>query len=148
MPAALYHFSSDAEVERLVERFIACELSEKEWTHGAHWAGAFYIIMQRPDIDAERDMPDMIQRFNNSVGGENTDSAGYHETITQGSLVIARLFLEAQNDNPPVYEVCNRLFATKFGKSDWLFEFWTKKVLFSVKARHEWVKPNIKPLTL
>ena len=148
MPAALYQFSSDAEVERLVEAFIACKLPEKEWTHGAHWAGAFYIIVKRPDIEAERDMPDMIRRFNISIGSENTDSAGYHETITQGSLIIARMFLGAQNDDLRLYEICNRLFATKFGRSDWLFDFWTKEILFSVKARREWVEPNIKPLAI
>ena len=31
----------------------------------------------------ERDLPDLIRRYNESVGGVNSDTEGYHETITQ-----------------------------------------------------------------
>ena len=143
---ALYHYGSEAEALRIGEGFFDLTLPKAEWTHGAHWAAAFWLILKRPDITPERDMPDLIRRYNVATGGENTDTAGYHETITQASLIVARGFVAAQADEPPLNELCNRLFASPFGKSGWLFGYWTKDVLFSVKARREWVPPDLKPL--
>lgn len=145
MPA-LYHYASEDGIAHIGEGFIARTLPKPEWTHGAHWAAAFWIITRRPDLVAERDMPDLIRRYNEATGTPNTDSEGYHETITQASLIVARGFLTQQADEPPLHALCNRLFASSFGKSDWLMTYWSKDVLFSVKARREWVAPNLQPL--
>jgi hypothetical protein len=32
------------------------------------------------------------------------------------------------------------------GRSDWLFRYWSKPVLFSVRARKSWVEPDLAPL--
>lgn len=91
-------------------------------------------------------MPDLIRRYNEATGGENTATAGYHETITQASLIVARGFIAAQQDALAIHDLCNRLFESQFGKSDWMFSYWTKETLFSPIARREWVPPNLKPL--
>ncbi|MEZ5893702.1 MAG: hypothetical protein R3C58_11260 [Parvularculaceae bacterium] len=145
---ALYHYSSEAEVVRLGEGFHACTLPKAEWTHGAHWAAAFWLILMRPDILPERDMPDLIRRYNLSTGTENTDTGGYHETITQASLIVARAFIAREGAGTALHDLCNALFASPFGKSDWLFAYWRKETVFSVKARREWVAPDLKPLEL
>lgn len=145
---ALYHYSSEDEVVRIGEGFLALTLPKEEWTHGAHWAAAFWLIRMRPDIAPEREMPDFIRRYNAATGGENTDTAGYHETITQASLIVARAFIASQPSAPALHDLCNTLFASRFGKSDWLFEHWTKEVLFSATARREWVAPDLKPLEI
>lgn len=146
--AALYHYGSEAEVIRIGEGFAAATLPKAQWTHGAHWAAAFWLLCKRRDMDPERDMPAMIRRYNTSVGTPNTDSEGYHETITQASLIVARRFIEKQSDAPVLHELCNRLFASRFGESDWLLRHWSKDVLFSVQARKQWVPPDISPLTI
>ncbi|WP_428407982.1 hypothetical protein [Hyphococcus sp.] len=144
---ALYHYNSEAEALRIGEEFAAATLPKAEWTHGAHWAAAFWLILKRPDLNPERDMPGMIRRYNDSVGTPNTDTEGYHETITLASLIVARAFI-AQETGAPLRELCNRLFASRFGKSDWLFAHWSKEVLFSANARREWVPPNLNPLDI
>ena len=146
--AALYHYSSEAEIIRIGEGFLDHSLPEKEWTHGAHWAAAFWLILKHPEVNPERDMPEMIRTYNQAKGGENTDTGGCHETITQASLIVARGFIAQQPDDPPLHELCNRLYASPFGKSDWLRHHWSKEVLFSVKARREWVPPDLKPLNM
>ena len=50
---------------------------------GAYLADLRWLILERPDIVPERDLPDLIRRYNESVGGVNSDTEGYHETITQ-----------------------------------------------------------------
>ncbi|MEO1135782.1 MAG: hypothetical protein AAFW68_04100 [Pseudomonadota bacterium] len=145
---ALYHYTSEAQIARIGEGFLDLSLPKPEWTHGAHWAATFWILDRHPEINPEHEMPGLIRRYNEAKGGINSDTEGYHETITQGSLIVARGFLEKQTDAPALDVLCNRLFATRFGRSDWLFEHWTKDLLFSVTARREWVPPDIKPLSV
>src|SRR3546814_19407624 len=52
-----------------------------------------WLMLRRPDIVPERDMAGMIAAYNESVGGVNSDTSGYHETITLASLMAARAVL-------------------------------------------------------
>jgi hypothetical protein len=56
-------------------------------------AASLWLIVERPDIVPERDLPAIIRRFNESVGGVNDYSQGYHGTITQVFLAGIRLYL-------------------------------------------------------
>ncbi len=98
-----------------------------------------------PDLDLPRVLPGFIRAYNDATGVANTDSAGYHETITQASLRAARDFL-ARHEGLPLYAVCNALMRAPFGDKDWLLAYWTRETLFSVEARRHWVEPDIKPL--
>jgi hypothetical protein len=80
-------FHDDPQIERLGERFLALTLPREEWTHEAHLAATTGLLLRRPDIHVDKELPGIIRRFNESVGGVNSDSEGYHETIT-------RVFLE------------------------------------------------------
>src|SRR5215208_5717262 len=86
-------FADDEAVRHIGEGLIACRLSRAEWTHEAHLAACAWIILQRPDIVPERDLPALIRRFNESVGGVNDETQGYHETITQMFIRGVRLSL-------------------------------------------------------
>jgi hypothetical protein len=103
-----------------------------------------WLIVERPDLDAAVVMPACIRAYNESVGTVNSDSGGYHETITQASLRAARLYCSGPGS---LAERCNRLLASPLGKSDWLLKHWSKEVLFSTEARRVWVEPDIAPLT-
>ena len=56
---------------------------------------ALDLILNHPERDLPREMPELISRFNLAKGLANTESAGYHETITQASLIMARHFLSS-----------------------------------------------------
>jgi hypothetical protein len=90
-------------------------------------------------------MPGIIRGYNEATGGANTDTAGYHETITQASIRAARAFL-AEAPSQPLFVTCNALMQSRLGFPDWLLEYWTRSRLFSVEARREWLEPNIKRL--
>ena len=49
-------------------------------------------------------MPTMIRAYNEATGGANTETRGYHETITQASLRAARSFL-MERPKKPLFEV-------------------------------------------
>jgi hypothetical protein len=90
-------------------------------------------------------VPALIRAYNEATGVANTDTGGYHETITQASLLAAGAFLAAA-PNQPLFAICNALMATPLGHPDWLLEYWSKPILFSTEARRTWLSPDIKPL--
>jgi hypothetical protein len=138
------HFSSDAEIDRIGRGLLERTLPKQEWTHAAHFAAAFWLL-QRADMDATRDMPDLIRAYNAVTGVANTDTSGYHETITLASLRAAKAWLDMHCDRP-LHEALNALLASEYGRSDWLLAYWSKATLFSVESRRRWVEPDLKPL--
>src|SRR5262245_66205287 len=112
-------FNSDAEIEHLGEGLVACTLSRPEWTHEAHLAATTYLLTRRPDIAIDKELPGIIRRFNESVGGVNDDTHGYHETITRAFLHGARLFLVEADLNDPLYELVTELLLSRMGARDW-----------------------------
>src|SRR5687768_10071242 len=79
-------FASDEAIRYVGDHFLACNLPKVEWTHEAHLATCAWLVLERPDVVPERDLPGLIRRYNESVGGVNSDTEGYHETITQVSI--------------------------------------------------------------
>ena len=143
-PARL--FDSDAEVIRLGEGLLACTLPRSDWTHEAHLAATLYLLLCRPDIDLERELRGLIRRFNASVGGVNSDTEGYHETITRVFLHGARLFLAAADITEPLHRLANGLILSPMGRRDWPLRFYSPERLFSVEARRDFVAPDIATL--
>lgn len=137
-------FTSDADIERIGSGLADRTLPKREWTHAAHFAAAFWLLC-RTDMDAEREMPGLIRAYNESTGVANTDTGGYHESITLASLRAARAWLAARPD-APLHDALESLLASEYGRSEWLLVYWSKPVLFSVEARKSWVEPDLRPL--
>ncbi len=142
----MIHFPADSPIDRIARGLIDRSLPKAEWTHAAHFAAAFWLL-RRPDRDAMRDMPPLIRAYNAATGVPNTDTSGYHETITLASLRAARAWLDARPD-APFHAALNDFLATEYGRSDWLLAYWSKPLLFSVAARRAWVEPDLRPLSL
>jgi hypothetical protein len=91
-------------------------------------------------------MPDMIRSYNLAVGGVNSDTAGYHETITQASLHMTRRILaELPNDTMPSAALAV-LLASPLGDKDWPLSHWSRELLMSKEARRAWVTPDLQKL--
>jgi hypothetical protein len=138
-------FTTDAEIERLGEGLLACTASREEWTHEAHLAATTYLLLRRPDIDLDAELPSIIRRFNKSVGGTNSDTEGYHETITRCFLHGVRFFLEGRV-SVPLRDVVNQLLLAPMGRRDWPLRFFSRERLFSVEARRSPIAPDLAPM--
>jgi hypothetical protein len=136
-------FDDDAAIRRLGEGLVACRLRREEWTHEAHLAATCWLVRERPDIDAERALPGLIRRFNESVGGVNDDMQGYHETITQAFLRGVRLHLAESDPEQPLVACVNALLTSARGRRDWPLRFYSRERLFSVEARLTLVAPDL-----
>lgn len=139
-------FSTDAEIERIGEGLLARTLPREDWTHEAHLAATTYLLTRRPDVDLDAALPDIIRRFNESIGGVNDDTQGYHETITRVFLHGVRLFLAEADAKESLYELVNELLLSPMGKRDWPFRFYSPERLFSVEARRDFIVPDLAAL--
>ena len=139
-------FHDDAEIVRIGEGLLARTLPRVDWTHEAHLAATTWLLTRRPDIDIDRELPGIIRGYNESVGGVNSDSEGYHETITRVFLHGARLFLAEADTSEPLHEMVNELLLSPMGKRDWPLRFYTPERLFSVEARRAFIPPDLAAL--
>ena len=139
-------FHDDAEIVRVGEGLLARTLPRADWTHEAHLAATTYLLTRRPDVDIDADLPDIIRRYNESVGGVNSDSEGYHETITRLFLHGLRLFLAEADTSKPLHDLVNELLLSPMGRRDWPLRFYTPERLFSAEARRAFVPPDLAAL--
>jgi len=139
-------FASDAAVARVADGVLARNLAREEWTHEAHLAATTYLLLRHPEIDLDKDLPKLIRRYNESAGGVNSDSEGYHDTITRVFLHGIRLFLSEADLSKPLHELVNELLLSPMGRRDWPLRFYTPSRLFAVDARRGFVGPDIRAL--
>lgn len=139
-------FMTDAEIEYLGEGLLACRLPREAWTHDAHLGATTYLVLRRPDVDLDTELPGLIRRFNESVGGVNSDTEGYHETITRCFLSGVRHFLEDTDTRRPLVELVNELLLSPAGRRDWPLRFYSRERLFSVEARRTHAAPDLAAL--
>ena len=135
---------SDTEIDRIARGVIDRTLPKAEWTHAAHFAAALWLIAQHSD-KAQRVMPGLIRAYNEATGTPNTDTSGYHETITLASLRAARSVMRA-HEGAALSSVLAALMASEFGTSGWPLAYWRKETLFSAEARRVWVEPDVQGL--
>ena len=139
-------FADDKTLFAHGEAFLDRTLPKAHWTHEGHIAAALYILRHRPDLTAEVDLPDLIRRYNEVTGVANSDTTGYHETLTQAHIQVIRRQIGARPLHEPLYVTLAALMAGPLGDKNWPLTHWSREVLFSLEARRFWVEPDIKAL--
>jgi hypothetical protein len=139
-------FASDAEIEHIGEGLLARTLPRAEWTHEAHLAASIWLLLRRPDVLIDAELPGIIRRYNESVGGVNSDTEGYHETITRVFLHGVRLFLALGDRAEPLHGLVNELLLSPMGGRDWPLRFYSRERLSSFEARKQFVEPDLAAL--
>jgi hypothetical protein len=129
-------------VEEFISRFERCLVRKEEWTHEAHLVAGFWYVHS---LGAERALDWMrlcIRNHNERVGTPNTDSSGYHETITR--LYLHGIEGHLRNHPHQDFEAClATLLASELAESAWPLALYSRGRLFSTQARREWVEPDI-----
>ncbi len=136
-------FADDAAIRHVGEGLLARTLPKEEWTHEAHLASCLWLLVERPDIDPERDLRAIISGYNESVGGVNDETQGYHHTITMAFLGGVRGFLARTDSVVGLADKANALLAAPEGRRDWPLTLYSRDRLFSVTARMGYVAPDL-----
>lgn len=140
------HFLSGEAVAHVGEGLLSRTLPREEWTHEAHLAATTYLVLKHPEIDLDAELRGIISRYNESVGGVNSDAEGYHHTITRAYLRGIRLFLDEADVERPIHDLVNELLMSPMGRRDWPLRFWSRERLMSVEARRAYVEPDIRAM--
>jgi hypothetical protein len=136
-------FADFAAIVRVGQGLLACSLPKAEWTHEAHLGATTWLARERKDIALETGLPGIIRAYNESVGGVNDDSQGYHETITQCFIRAVRLHIVERPAGEPLDACVNALLLSDRGRRDWPLRFYSPERLFSVEARRNKVEPDL-----
>ncbi|KTE25925.1 MULTISPECIES: hypothetical protein [unclassified Sphingopyxis] len=138
-------FAGDEDIRAIGTGLLARTLPREAWTHEAHLGACLWLLSERPDIDVDAEIADIIRRFNESVGGVNDDTQGYHDSITRAYVAGVRLFL-SETTATGLAERVNAMLLSDVGRRDWPLRFYSRELLFSVPARRGFVEPDLAPL--
>jgi hypothetical protein len=137
--------TDDDAIAALARGVLDRSLPKAQWTHAAHFAATLWLLRHHPGFDGRRDLPAIIRAYNDATGTVNSDTSGYHQTITLASLRGAAAALAA-TPAAPLHRVLETIMAGPMGRSDWLLRHWSRDRLFSIEARREWLAPDLTPL--
>lgn len=133
-------------LDDLAERFAACRIPKSEWTHQAHLAVGMWHVHKLGAAGALVLLRHGIKRLNDSHGTPNSDTQGYHETITRAYVEILAQFLGSCDG--PLDQCLKTLLTGPLAANDLLLTFYSRETLMSVGARKGWVEPDIAPLDI
>ena len=136
---------TECEIDTFIAAFEGCTLPKAEWTHGAHLlTGACYVHALGEAFAIER-MRLCVRRYNESVGGKNTETSGYHETITVAWIKLLNGLLD--RSKPIARAPFAALAVEHFQAQRNIFSrFYDFDLVASTEARRRWVVHNLQPL--
>ena len=140
-------FERDSDIRAIGEGLLARTLPREAWTHEAHLGACLWLLSERPDIDVDAEIATIIRRYNESVGGVNDDTQGYHDSITRAYVAGVRRFLSDTAGTGLAARV-NAMLRSDVGRRDWPLRFYSRDLLFSVPARRGFVEPDLAPFPL
>ena len=131
--------------EQIFEAFSSGELPPEEWSHEAHMQVGLWYLLNHTTDEAMQRLRQGIIDYNHACGIANTESSGYHETVTRFYCAIIAHFLKSQDRSRPVDELAQRL-VDQYGEKRLPLKYYSKELLRSPKARLEWVEPDLRPI--
>jgi hypothetical protein len=141
-------------VLNLVRQFENRTLPKASWTHHAHLTVGMYYAMNFEIDEAIVKMRAGIIGYNESVGTMNTDSGGYHETITLFWMRTCFDFVNAEhvvlspggnqrNEQAPMFQIVNAFLESTRSNRNSILEFYSSGLLFSKEARKSFAEPDL-----
>lgn len=132
----------DNRARTVAEGLKSCTLPYAKWTHEAHWLTAFVFTLEEEEpLEA---ISKAIFRYNDQVGTPNSDTDGFHATITAASMAAAQAL--AAEANGTVSDIVTDLMAGPLGSMHWLERHYSPETLWSLEARKAFIAPDREPL--
>jgi hypothetical protein len=130
----------------LAARFAACAIAKAEWTHDAHVMVGAWFVEHHGASEATAKLREGIRRLNEHHGTPNSETSGYHETITRAYVQLLESLFGHCPDHLTFEDRVELLRKSRLRERTFLFTFYSQEVLRSATARHEWVEPDLSPL--
>lgn len=144
------YYSSEGEIEALIDSFERCVLPRSQWTQAAHLTVALWYLTHHPKSVAICLIREGIQRYNAAMGIVQTKESGYHETITLFWIEIVAYFrvdhfLTKKSVNDSILSQMNMLLQ-QYDNPDFMFQYYSRDRLMSWEARTTWQNPDLKSI--
>jgi hypothetical protein len=141
-------FESELLLKELVHKWTDCSLPGPEFTHTAHIAVSSFIAWHHTLPDTYSRMKIGLYRFNEANGTPNSDTRGYHETLTRFWCTL--LFHHIHTGQfPGCLDATNAMIALYGSQKRAERPYYSFDVLTSVRARKEWIAPDVRgPIAL
>ena len=140
------HLATDEELEEFFSAWRTGRLPVSRFTHVGHVAVGAYLAFGNSLADTFAAIRDGILAYNAAVGTPNTDTGGYHETMTRFWVILLHQFVASGGFACRLDAV--RAAAERFGGDVHLYRRHYSFDLFGdARARHEWVAPDLEPLS-
>ncbi len=133
-------------VPSIVDAFERRTLPPRQWDHRIQLEVSLWYLLQYNWSMALLKMRNGIMAYNQIAGIPNTENSGYHETLTQFWLKILSRFLEKNPTDLPYQQHCDAFWMSTHSSNELPLEYYSRERLFSIKARAEWVEPDLKKL--
>ena len=134
-------YGSEAELAEILRKFEDATIGRDRWKHAEHMVVALFYLREMDLEAATEKMRSGI--LNLLVRGFEVDLAKempYHETITIFWMKLVSTYL-ARRSGGSLLEKANEL-AALYDK-DYPMKFYSRELLFSERARAEYVEPDL-----
>jgi hypothetical protein len=143
--AEIPYLQTEETLDQFLADFEDAKIPFADWTHTAHIAMACCYIFKLPQAELLATVRRNIRSYNVKGGGKNTETSGYHETLTVLWLWVLADFLgELPKDLPRLDAV--RKAVNRYSGNRLYTEYYSYDVAKSVEARRVWVEPDLRVL--
>ena len=134
-------YKTDADIESLVRAFETATISRDAWGHAEHLIVALYYL-ERNDIETatNRIRDGIFNLLRNGFKVDLTKEMPYHETMTIFWMRTVAAFNVSKNGTSTLEKVREMI---ELYDKDYPLKFYTRDLLFSDRARAEFVEPDI-----
>ncbi len=131
---------TDLRMIELIEQFESCCLPIVHWTHRAHLAVGIVYVSRFSFDEALSRIRIRINQYN-SISG---NPLGYNETITVLFLRKIASVMSHDGTNIELYKHLSELAG--ICNVAWIYEHYSRELIWSTEAKASWKEPDVKPL--
>jgi hypothetical protein len=137
--------ASEETLDEFLHAFFHHTLPKAQWTHAAHVTVAACLLHKGRVPSVLPVVRNAISSYNLSVGTQNTDTSGYHETLT---IFWLRVVAQSLRQSPSASRLqAVRSIVAAYGAERSLHRlYYSRDIVTCTAARRAWVEPDLKPL--
>ena len=133
-----------SEAEETVEQFEAATLPDWAWTHEAHLICALSVLSRFGIDNAPKEMRQRIMHYNEAIGKINSDTSGYHETVTVFWLKAVWDYLSEDEKIDFNQDTIDKLLSSiDLANRNLFLKVYSKERVLSTEARQQYVAPDL-----
>jgi hypothetical protein len=133
-------YQTEEQIEDVVRDFESCTTDKSDFKHQHHLTVAVSYLRELTLEQAINKMREALLRF---VDHHQVDRRKYNETITVFWFQIVAEAMRTMPANVRGVEQCNRVIE-RFSNADLALNYYSRDLLFSERAREEFVEPDLK----